>query len=314
MKVFVLAPQEDWICDRLTSEWYEFFPEFSTKNPYEADIIWILAGWCWNQIPQNLLRSKKVVVTEHHIVPEKFSVQKLNDFLFRDQFVDAYHVPSNKTREQISSLTNKTILNTPFWVNDKIWKQLDRKNARQDLNLSQDKFLVGSFQRDTEGSDLKSPKMEKGPDIFVNHVDNLRKKIENVHVLLAGWRRQYVMNELNKLNIPYTYFELPDLKVINQLYNALDLYVVGSRYEGGPQSIFECALTKTPIVSTDVGIARSILSEKCILREMSKEDYIPSEKDIEYAYQNVKNLLIDSHKNVYIKFFKDLNEGKFDKC
>jgi hypothetical protein len=33
------------------------------------------------------------------------------------------------------------------------------------------------------------------------------------------------------------------------------LYIVSSRFEGGPQSIMECAVTKTPIISTDVGVA-----------------------------------------------------------
>jgi glycosyltransferase involved in cell wall biosynthesis len=45
------------------------------------------------------------------------------------------------------------------------------------------------------------------------------------------------------------------LEVINELYNCLDLYVVSSRYEGGPRSIIECALTRTPVISTRVGIA-----------------------------------------------------------
>ena len=30
MKIFVLAPKEDWICDRLVSEWYENFPDENT--------------------------------------------------------------------------------------------------------------------------------------------------------------------------------------------------------------------------------------------------------------------------------------------
>ena len=32
MKVFVLSPREDWICDRLVNEWYENFPKESTRN------------------------------------------------------------------------------------------------------------------------------------------------------------------------------------------------------------------------------------------------------------------------------------------
>ena len=44
----------------------------------------------------------------------------------------------------------------------------------------------------------------------------------------------------------------------------LTLYIVASRVEGGPQSIPECALTRTPIISTDVGIASNILSSESI--------------------------------------------------
>ena len=51
-----------------------------------------------------------------------------------------------------------------------------------------------------------------------------------------------------------------DFSKINELYNLLDLYIVSSRFEGGPQSILECAATKTPIISTDVGIAKEILN------------------------------------------------------
>ena len=51
-------------------------------------------------------------------------------------------------------------------------------------------------------------------------------------------------------------------KELNELYNLLNLYVVSSRYEGGPQAIMECALIKTPIISTDVGIASEILSPR----------------------------------------------------
>ena len=56
----------------------------------------------------------------------------------------------------------------------------------------------------------------------------------------------------------YSYFEMADFFELNELYNCLDLYIVASRVEGGPQSILEATLTKTPIISTDVGLAKEI--------------------------------------------------------
>ena len=55
-----------------------------------------------------------------------------------------------------------------------------------------------------------------------------------------------------------------DFKILNELYNCLDLYIVTSRIEGGPQAILECGITKTPIISTDVGVASEILAKESI--------------------------------------------------
>ena len=40
MKVFLVAPKEDWICDRIAQEWNEYFPEISVSNYNDADVIW----------------------------------------------------------------------------------------------------------------------------------------------------------------------------------------------------------------------------------------------------------------------------------
>ena len=47
----------------------------------------------------------------------------------------------------------------------------------------------------------------------------------------------------------------------------------------------ECAVTKTPIISTDVGIAREILSPESIY---SMENFTNAKPDIETAYKNVQ--------------------------
>ena len=308
MKIFVLAPKEDWICDRLVSEWYAAFPEFCTKNINDADVIWLLAGWCWNHLPIEILKNKKIIVTEHHIVPEKFTQQKYQNFMIRDQFVDCYHVPNEKTRSLLCQLTNKRIEVISYWYNDKLWYPIDKTKARKELGLSINDYYVGSFQRDTEGSDLKTPKLEKGPDLFCDYLIRNRSKIEctnKLHVLLGGWRRQYVENRLKKAKISYTLFEKTSLDMIRLLYAACDLYVVSSRFEGGPQAIIEAAAMEVPIISTDVGIASTVLSDNCILN-IKNDYYCPSDSDVNYALNKVQSLVIKSHGQKFIKLFVEI--------
>ena len=107
----------------------------------------------------------------------------------------------------------------------------------KNLIFHQKDIMLALF-RDTEGHDLISPKLSKGPDQFVQVVKYLNSIKNNLQVILTGKRRDYIMNQLDIENIPYKYFEMISFEKINKLYNLLDLYIVSSRYEGGPQSIF----------------------------------------------------------------------------
>ena len=294
MKIYLNNPNDDWICGRLYKEWYNNNPTISTHNPNEADIIWVISGWQWKDLDYNLLQTKKVILTVHHIVPNKFNEQ---EFKKRDAIVDKYHVPCELTKQQISKYTDKPIFVIPFWVNNKLWYPLNKNICREELNLPTDKTLIGSFQRDTEGSDLITPKLEKGPDLFCDIVEQWSQDT-SIEVVLAGWRRQYVMKRLSEIGIKYHYFELPHLDTLNKLYNSLDLYLVASRYEGGPQAIVECALNKTPIISTKVGLAPEILSPKSIIGET-----LDPEPDTNYAYNNIKKYIIPKGFNLFIKNF-----------
>jgi glycosyltransferase involved in cell wall biosynthesis len=308
MKLFVLAPKEDWICDRLVSEWYNAFPDICTKDINEADIIWLLAGWCWNHLPVEILKNKKIIVTEHHIVPEKFTQQKYHNFLARDQFVDCYHVPNEKTKSILKQLTDKRIEIISYWCNDNFWYPVNRREARKKLGLNNESYYVGSFQRDTEGSDLKTPKLEKGPDLFCDYLIKNKKKMEvtnELHVLLGGWRRQYVEKRLKEANINYTLFEKTNLDTIKLLYAACDLYIVSSRFEGGPQAIIEAAAMRVPIISTNVGIANTVLSKNCIIN-IEKNYYTPDNSDLDYALNRVKNLSIEKHGQKFISLFEEI--------
>ena len=93
---------------------------------------------------------------------------------------------------------------------------------------------------------------------------------------------------------------------INELYNILNLYIVSSRYEGGPQSILECSLTKTPIISTDVGIASQILSSESIF---NMSNYLSAKPNQEEAYLNVQKYMIPEGFKDFNNLIREVNEN-----
>jgi len=286
-KIYLNKPEENWIVDRLYEEWYENNSECSTKDLNEANIVWIISPWTFDNISKNELKNKKVVCTIHHIDFDKFNLFEKIRFRNLDRFVDLYHVISDQTEKSLKKITSKSIWNNPWWIDSKKWFHIpDKFLLRKEFEIDSDKFLIGSFQRDTEGRDLKSPKLSKGPDRLIEIILLFKEKLDDLEVVLSGTRRQYLLEKLKKHNIKVHYFELVDDLTLNKLYNLLDLYVVSSRVEGGPQAIYECSIAKVPIISTNVGVANKFLHDDSIF-EM--DNVLSAKPNIEHSYKVIQS-------------------------
>jgi glycosyltransferase involved in cell wall biosynthesis len=310
-KVFTLIPRENWIVDRIGSEFCHFSSHDARLSSFNCDIVWLLAPWCWRQVPWDILKEKKVVCSVHHEVPDKFTGNKMAEFLDRDMIVDQYIVPCQQTHDFISKYTDKPISIIGYWWNSEIWfpsSPSEKFETRKKLDIPNNDFVIGSFQRDTEGGDLKTPKLEKGPDIFCDYVKMLSdlNGERNIHVLLGGWRRQYVINRLSKDNIRFTYCEFPPLSDLRAMYSVCDLYVSTSRYEGGPQCLFEATATRINLISSNVGMASDCVDECCIVDDFSAETSFRelSNRHIELNAKKIKNFELKCHIRNYDKFFE----------
>jgi len=104
------------------------------------------------------------------------------------------------------------------------------------------------------------PKWVKGPDVWVRVIEKLKTEYD-IFVLLVGPARGYVKKELERIGVPYKHVVLSNYLEIPKHYNALDLYLVTSRAEGGPKAIVEAMACGVPLVSTKVGMALDIIED-----------------------------------------------------
>ena len=307
MKLYLNPLKENWVVDNVISEWKKYQSNLVTSKIKESDIVWIIAPWTWRKLSKTELRNKKVVCTIHHIDFEKFDKNEENEFYKRDKYVDFYHTVSHKSRDQIKKLTDKKIYVIPFWVNQNVFFEItDKSLLRNQYNIPLNSFIVGSFQRDTEGYDLKSPKLSKGPDRFLEILIEMKKSKKNLEVLLTGKRRQYLINNLKKENIKFHYFEMVDFSTLNNLYNTLDLYIISSRVEGGPRALFECAITKTPIISTNVGFASNLLSKESLFEGT---DFRGANPNVNFSRNIVSKYEIPQGFENFVKMFEEVYEN-----
>jgi hypothetical protein len=320
-KIFIISDEirenhpefggQKWICDILKQEFINKFPSHTTTNAKEASIIWYLAPWNYRYIPRGFksndwlefLKTKKVIFTQHHIDEDKYANGELNtQFEFMKTYGKKYHAICNLTKTAMSKYFSSSIISVKkLWINNDIFHYIDdKKKLRAKYNFSDDAYLIGSFQKDTEGK-TNLPKLSKGPDIFVEIVKDKFKTNNKIEVILTGLRREYIINELKKAGIKYHYFNMVSLEEINELFNCLNLYIVSSRCEGGPRAVFEAGLTKTPIISTRVGVAPELIARSSLFNADNWISYKSAKPNVELLYNNIKKLTADN----YMEEFKD---------
>lgn len=135
-----------------------------------------------------------------------------------------------------------------------------RTAARDTLGIPHSAFVVGSFQKDGVGWEAGlEPKLVKGPDLLVAALERVAVDVDDLHVLLTGPARGYVRRELERLGIPHAHVLAKDRAELARAYQALDVYVVASRQEGGPKGALESMASGVPLVTTRVGQAQEVV-------------------------------------------------------
>ncbi|MBU0612610.1 glycosyltransferase family 4 protein [Patescibacteria group bacterium] len=212
----------------------------------------------------NIDKSNKIILTWFHIIENDKKVKFIPQLL---KVVDIFHTASNNTKRKLVGfgIPENKITVIPLGVDLDYFKPMssDEKNRiKKRLGLPLDKFIIGSFQKDGVGWGKGiEPKLVKGPDIFCDVVEKLSKR-SPIFVLLTGPARGYVKKRLEDAKINYKHDYLKNYLDIVDYYNAIDLYLMTSREEGGPKAILESWACGVPIVSTTVGMAPDIINDK----------------------------------------------------
>lgn len=317
----------NWALDsdlRLTKQAIKDVVSFSSLGNCEVvhSMSWLEIA----NIPAELLIGKHVIC---HIPGEPFRYLTIPSASKALKRVGLWVAQSTQAQTEMvklgiaSNLIPYTIETNKFYPIDRDNPELQKLKKR--WKIPPHRYIISNFHRDTESSDLTSPKLVKGPDVFVEIVDILAKRKYNIHILLAGPRRFWIKHQLDKLGIPYTFVgksfadKKDDIAVnilpqetLNLLYNLSDLHLISSRSEGGPRSILEAASTKCKVVSSQVGLADDVLEPICIyqsphqaveiIEEDIKNNHLAQTLDVQFQHilqNHLPSVAAASFQNLY---------------
>lgn len=283
----------------------------------QADIIHAVYWEALKAIPDSVLQNR-VVICNLSGEWERYERDAGAVFLDIAAKVDVWIVRSLQAEYTLQQKGYKAYY-IPYTVNTNLFfpmHQSEKQSIRRKYKISDTSYIIGNFMRDSSAGRLYTPKLVKGPDIFVDIVTKLHRERLPVHVLLAGPRRHWVRRELKRNGVPFSFagFRLwfDDMRIntlhrskLNELYNILDLSLVTSRSEAGPHAILEAAATKCPQLSSRVGIAEDVLP-KDLIYTTPDEAIVKIKEDI--LSRTVATLTELSYKKIQSSFIPSATE------
>jgi len=145
-----------------------------------------------------------------------------------------------------------------------------REDVRRELQISLDAKVVGLVGSITP---------RKGHDLLIEAAPKIISRIPNVHFLFVGDAVEgYVdfirslKEKLNALNLTSRFHWAGFREDIERLYAAMDVLVLPSRSEGLPRTVIEALAAGLPVVCSDVGGVREIVTSRDIGYIIEKDD------------------------------------------
>jgi hypothetical protein len=311
-KIFIISEEilidnQKWICDRLKEQFIRYQPNYVTNDPNEADYIWYIAPWNYNFIPEgftkndwitNILKKKKIITTIHHIDFDYLNKGKYDSqFQFIQNYATCIHSICNQTTENILNIKRFEIpiITQYLWERETYFYAVNseqKKKLREKYNIDNNSFIIGNFQND---------KKSKCPEILIKIIVDMANSGKKIEVIISGRNRSYIYKNLKRYNIKFHYFYMVSIETLNELYNCLNLYIISSKYEGGPRSIIECALTNTPVISTKVGIAKEFMDPNSLFDINDWTTYRNKKSNNEYLLKKIEFLRTE----IYLDEFRN---------
>jgi glycosyltransferase involved in cell wall biosynthesis len=184
-------------------------------------------------------------------------------------------------------------------------KFLDKKTAikffeeKIKINLK-NKFIIGSIGR---------LDYAKNYEFLIKAFSEILKIKENSVCLIIGDgpERKKLENLIKDLNLEEKIFLLGEIKNGNQYLKGFDLFILPSKYEGLSITLIEGLFAEIPIIASDVGGNKEIISEENIYKLDNKKELLEKIKNTpKINFENQKNFTLEASTNNYLNLYRNL--------
>lgn len=177
--------------------------------------------------------------------PKLFGINKI--IFVSDKLKDEYI-------HEYSAISKKSVsIRTGIGGEMRILPSEEISKIKEEYGLLDKDFIILSLGRLTD---------QKNIPLVLDAFNILRRQNKNAVIIVGGSgpAEDEIKKYIDKLKLKNIYF-LGNVKQkdIVGLYNIADVFVITSKYEGGPITIYEALSCGCPVISTDVGVAHEVI-------------------------------------------------------
>ncbi len=182
-------------------------------------------------------------------------------------------------------------------VDTNIFKQLDKKEIRENYGLAERDFVIGFLVR---------LNYQKNPLTVLKACKILMNKYDNVKILIAGEGelKDEVDSFIKNENIGGRVIHFPFRKDVVEMLNAIDLYLLPSFWEGLPYGLIEAMAVKIPAVASNVDGIPEVIQNYF-------NGILVQPNDVEQIADATEKLMIDNE--LYSKLSKNARDTIVEK-
>lgn len=248
------------------------------------------------------LNEVKVRICHSHLaLPKMTKIEKIYKILC-NCFANEYFACTKDASDYLFTKKNSSkvhILENAINIQKFDFNIETRKKIREELNIN-NKFVIGNIGRFTE---------QKNHERIISIFNEFLKKNQNTVLLLIGegYLKENIIQKVEKLNVKDKVLFLDTVSDVEKYYNAMDLFLFPSLYEGFGIVAIEAQTSGLPCIVSDVVPKDIKLSELVTFINLNESNEIWVENILKHEKYTRKSN-INLVKNTKYDIIKQANE------
>jgi glycosyltransferase involved in cell wall biosynthesis len=195
-------------------------------------------------------------------IVRKFYVYFANESIRDSTYADIIISPSYYTKKEIVELlrvSSDKVKVIPYGLDHHLFRPRDKEKARKVLGLPLNKKLVLNVANEEDP--------RKNIRTLILAFSKLRKKLSDVILVRVGRKSRHIQDLIAKLNLQEYVLNVGEVSAdeIKYFYNACDIFVFPSLYEGFGIPLLEALASGCPVIASNVTSIPEVVNDAGIL-------------------------------------------------